>query len=149
MLLRRLDGLDGPARNLAERLALYRAFYTAAIEFADIADDSSATWATCEPKRGSTSSRSTGAPTGMTAHNYYQDLCELRVWGHDTIDHNHERVWFGSAHNDEIPIIAEILDRLAVEASRYALDYQAIQAREARQSLPRRPRRRTRPTSPT
>ena len=41
VLLRRLDDLDGPRRNLAERLALYRAFYSAAIEFADLADDSS------------------------------------------------------------------------------------------------------------
>ncbi len=35
-----LGHLDGPKRSLTDRLALYRAFYTAAAELADIADDS-------------------------------------------------------------------------------------------------------------
>jgi hypothetical protein len=127
----RLGRLDGPRRSIAERLSLYRAFFTAAAELADIADDS---WGQLGDLRTETwlayldiDWRS----TGIAPEHYWQDICELRVWEDYAIDHRHPGAWFRSTTPDEIDLVKGILTDLATEARTYVLDYQASQANTA------------------
>ncbi len=140
VLQRRLDDLDGPRRSLAERLALYRAFYTAAIEFADIADDSSGCLGDMRTETWLEYLKIDWRSAGMTPEHYWQDLCELRVWEDYGLDYQHENAWFASARNGDIDLIEGILTTLADEARSFVLDYQANSAKAAIKNLHRPPR---------
>lgn len=138
-LYSRLGRLDGPRRSIAEQLSLYRGFYTAAAELADIADHS---WGELGDLRTETwlayldiDWRS----TGIAPEHYWQDLCELRVWEDYAVDHRHPGAWFRSVTPDEKDLVEGILADLAAEARTYVLDYQASQADTAITEL-RRPR---------
>lgn len=142
VLADRLTKLDGPRRNVAERLALYRAFYTAAIEFADIADDSLGSLGDLRTETWLEYLKIDWRATGITPQHYWQDLCELRVWEDYAVDHGHEQDWFRGASNDDVDLIDAILNELANELQVCVLDYQAKQATAARTTLPRHTRSR-------
>ena len=93
----RLPSLDGPRRGLADRLSLYRAFFTAALEYLDI------DW----------------RRAGMAPDHYWTDLCGLYVWEDYAIDHRKEQAWFRSVEYSEIPLIEGVLTGIAVEAGSY------------------------------
>lgn len=140
VLLRRLDDLDGPRRSLAERLALYRGFYTAATEFADIADDSSGYLGDLRTETWLEYLKIDWRSAGMAPERYWQDLCELWVWEDYGMDYQHEKAWFAAARKNDINLIEHILEQLAEEARYFVLDYQADSATTAIKTLPR-PRR--------
>lgn len=138
----RLNKLDGPRRTLDERLALYRAFYTAAAEFADIADDSSAYLGDLRTEMWLEYLKIDWRSTPITPEHYWQDLCEICVWEDYAIDYRDERAWFRHARSDELELIRRILDDIAAEARAHVLDYQANAAAAAAKNLPGTPRSR-------
>lgn len=144
VLADRLTDLDGPRRSAANRLALYRAFYTAADEFADIADDSGGYLGDLRTETWLEYLTIDWRATGMTPQHYWRDLCELRVWEDYAIDHGHEREWFRGARKNDIDLIEDILNGLADELHSFVLDYQANQAARAAATLPHRTRSRRR-----
>lgn len=140
----RLARLDGPRRSVEERLSLYRAFYTAAVEFADIADDSSGYLGGLRTEMWLEYLTIDWRATGMTPRHYWQDLCELCVWEDYAVDHGHERTWFRGARPDETDQIERVLNGLADELHSFVLDYRARQATGAAATLPHRARSRRR-----
>lgn len=132
----RLASLDGPRRGLADRLSLYRAFFTAAAEFADIADDSFGHLGDLRTETWLEYLDIDWRTVGMAPDHYWTDLCDLYVWEDYAIDHRNEQAWFRSAEYSEIPLIEGILTGIAVEAGSYVLDYQADRAHAARARLP-------------
>lgn len=145
VLNNRLSQLDGPRRTLEERLALFRAFYTAAAEFADIADDSSGYLGDLRTEMWLEYLNIDWRSTSITPEHYWQDLCEICVWEDYAIDYRDERAWFRHARSDELDLIRRILDDIAAEARTHVLDYQANAAAAAAKNLPgqSRARRRT------
>ena len=142
----RLVGLDGPRRTLADRLALYRAFYTAADELADIADDSYGYLGDLRTETWLAYLDIDWRATGMSPDSYWHDLCGLHMWEDYGLDHHNEQAWFRSAEQDDIPLIERILTGLANEARSYVLDYQADHAHAALARLHRGTRTRSRHT---
>ena len=140
--------------GLADRLSLYRAFFTAAAEFADIADDSFGYLGDLRTETWLEYLDIDWRMAGMAPDHYWTDLCGLYVWEDYAIDHRKEQVWFRSAEYSEIPLIEGVLTGIAVEAGSYVLDYQADRAHAARARLPHTapthgsgpPFRRTEPT---
>ena len=124
----RVVRLDGPRRSTAERLALYRAFYTAAGELADIADDSYGHLGELRTEMWLVYLDIEWRETGMSPDDYWRDLCGLRIWEDYGMDFGHERAWFRSVQQDEITLIERILSDLAEGAVSYVLDYEADQA---------------------
>jgi hypothetical protein len=124
----RVVRLDGPRRSTAERLALYRAFYTAADELADIADDSYGQLGDLRTEMWLVYLDIDWRETGMSPDDYWRDLCGLHMWEDCGMDLHNERAWFRSAQQDEVALIEGILSELAEEAVSYVLDYQADQA---------------------
>jgi hypothetical protein len=145
----RLRRLDGPRRSIAEQLWLYRGFYTAAAELADIADDSWGELGQLRTEMWLAYLDIDWRSTGMAPEHYWQDLCELRVWEDYAIDHHHPSAWFRSTTPDEINLVKEILAALATEARTYVLDYQASQADTATTELHRARRSPSRKRSST
>jgi hypothetical protein len=131
----RVVRLDDPRRRTAERLALYRAFYTAADELADIADDSYGHLGDLRTEMWLVYLDIDWRETGMSADDYWRDLCGLRMWEDYGMDLGHEQAWFCSVQQDEITLIEGILSDLAEEAVSYVLDYQADQALAAMAQL--------------
>jgi hypothetical protein len=124
----KLGRLDGPRRSVAELLSLYRGFYTAAAELADIADDSGGVLGDLRTEMWLAYLEIDWRSTGMAPEHYWQDVCELRVWEDYAVDHYHPDAWFRSTEPDEFDLIKGILTDLAAEARTYVLDHQARQA---------------------
>ena len=133
----RLTGLDGPRRGLAERLSLYRAFFTAAAELADIADDSFGYLGDLRTETWLEYLDIDWRTAGMAPVHYWTDLCGLYVWEDYGIDHRNERAWFRSAELSDRSLIDGVLTGIAVEAGSYVLDYQADRAHVGRSLLQR------------
>lgn len=130
-LEKRVADLDGPRRNLSDRLALYRAFHTAGLELADAADDSYG--AIGETRRAAwlTYLDIDWRSTGMDPRAYWQDLCELRIWEPYGLGFRHEQAWFGSARTDDVELIEGILLGLEQEHRSVVLDWEADEALKA------------------
>ena len=126
-----LGHLDGPKRSLTDRLALYRAFYTAAAELADIADDSYGYLGDLWQETWLEYLDLDWRATGIAAALYWRDVCELYVWEDYGLDHRHEAAWFASATAADLALIRDTLAGLADEAHLYALDRQAKRATKA------------------
>jgi hypothetical protein len=131
----RVARLDRPRGNTAERLALYRGFYTAADELADIADDSYGHLGELRTEMWLVYLDIDWRATGMSPDDYWRDLCGLHMWEDYGMDFEHERAWFRSVQQDEITLIERILSELAEEAVSYVLDYQADKALAAMAQL--------------
>ena len=135
-LEKRLTSLDGPRRGLADRLSLYRAFFTAAAEFADIADDSMGYLGELRTETWLEYLEIDWRTAGMAPDDYWSDLCELYVWEDYAIDHRNAQAWFRSAKHNDVALIEGSLTAIAVEAGSFVLDYQADRAHAARARLP-------------
>lgn len=125
---KRLADLDGPRRSLDDRLALYRAFHTAGLEIADAADDSYGTIGETRTDAWQTYLDIDWRSTGMHPANYWQDLCELRIWEPYGLDFRAEDAWFRSATTDDVPIVESILLDLEAEHRDSILDNHADEA---------------------
>ncbi len=130
-LRRRLDGLDGPRRTLADRLALYRAFHTAGLEIADSADDSYGVLGEARTKAWLTYLDIDWRSAGIDPDDYWQDLCELIIWEPYAIDHHNQTAWFATARPDDLDLIEQILYALEAEHRAVVLDWEADAALEA------------------
>lgn len=128
---KRLADLDGPRRSLPDRLALYRAFHTAGLEIADAADDSYGTIGETRSEAWETYLDIDWRSTGMNPTDYWQDLCELRIWEPYGLDFRAEDAWFRSATADDVPIVESILLDLEAEHRDSILDHHADEALEA------------------
>lgn len=130
-LEKRLADLDGPRRNLPDRLALHRAFHSAGLELADAADDSYGNIGQTRNEAWHTYLAIDWRTTGMDPATYWQDLCELRRWQPYGLDHKERRAWFRSARKGDLDIVESILLALEVEHRAAVLDYPADDALEA------------------
>ena len=130
-LEKRLAELDGPRRSLPDRLALYRAFQTAGLEFAEAVDDSYGVVGEMRATAWRTYLSIDWRATGMDPTAYWQDLCELRIWEPYGVDYEAQSAWFASARRDDVPIVEAILLGLEVEHRAAVLDYHADEALEA------------------
>lgn len=130
-LARRMVDLDGPRRSLPDRLALYRAFHTAALEVADHSDDSYGVIGETRVDAWKTYLKIDWRATGMDPAVYWQDLCELRIWEPYGLDYQDETAWFSTARLDDVALIESILLGLEREHRGAILDYQADEALEA------------------
>ncbi|MCC5952705.1 MAG: hypothetical protein JJU45_11480 [Acidimicrobiia bacterium] len=127
-LEKRLRELDGPRRTLPDRLALYRAFHTAALELADAADDSYGSIGEVRSAAWDTYLRIDWPATGIDPAAYWQDLCELRLWEPYGLDSKAEAAWFRSARKEDVAIIEAILLTLEAEHRTAVLDHPADEA---------------------
>lgn len=130
-LQKRLRELDGPRRSLPDRLALYRAFHTAGLVLADGADDSYGNIGEVRTAAWHTYLTIDWRRAGMDPADFWQDLCELRLWEPYGLDYQAEGAWFRSARKDDVPIIESILLDLEAEHRDALLDHQADEALEA------------------
>ncbi len=131
ILRKRLADLDGPRRNLPERLALYRAFHTAGLEIADAADDSYGVLGEVRTEAWLTYLDIDWRSAGIAPGDYWQDLCELIIWEPYAIDHQNGTAWFSSAQRDDVDLIEGILLALEAEHRSVVLDWEATAALEA------------------
>lgn len=130
-LQKRLADLDGPRRDVPDRLALYRAFHTAGLELADACDDSYGNIGEARTGAWHTYLSIDWRGTGMDPAAYWQDLCELRIWEPYGLDYNAEEAWFASASRDDITTIESILLALDDECRGLVLDWEADEALQA------------------
>jgi hypothetical protein len=131
-LEQRLDGYDGPRRQTADRLALYRAFHTVGLELAERADDSYGNIGDLRRDAFRTYLNIDWASTGMAAEDYWQDLCELLVCETYALTYQEETLPFRRVPAGQADLVETILLRLAEE---WRVPYQDYQADEAVQLI--------------
>lgn len=124
----RLERLDGPRRQLPERLALYRAFHTAGLELADRADDSFGNVSELRDKTWRTYLTIDPADAGMDPTAWWQDLCELIVWEPYGLGHDHETLPYRKLTTADVDTVEAILLSLADEHRAVHLNWEADQA---------------------
>jgi hypothetical protein len=127
-LEKRLGDLDGPRRSLPDRLALYRAFHTGALELADRVDHSDGSIDMARTDAWLTYLAIDWREAGMEPDAYWRDLCELRLWEPYGLDYQHEGAWFGSARAGDVAVVEPILLALEQEHRDAVLDYPADEA---------------------
>ena len=124
----RLSRADGPRRDLADRLALYRAFHTAGLDLADRADDSYGDVGQLRVDAFATYLDIDWSAAGMPAEHYWQDLCELLVAEPYALTHEQETLPFRRVRAVEAPMVEAVLLGLAREYRTAYHDYHADQA---------------------
>ena len=131
---KRLADLDGPRRNLPDRLALYRAFHTAGLEIADAADDSYGVLGEARNEAWLTYLDIDWRSAGMAPVDYWQDLCELIIWEPYGLDFREEHARQPPARTEDVPLIESILLGLEEEHRDAVLDDEADEALESLQT---------------
>ena len=131
-LSKRLANLDGPRRAGTDRLALYRAVQTAAVELADASDDSYGNVGQFRFEAFSTYLSIDWVSTGMAPEHYWQDLCEFLVADDYALTHQHDTLPFQHVPAGQGELIEAILLGLADE---YRAAYQDYQADDALQQI--------------
>ncbi|MGI8807713.1 MAG: hypothetical protein ACR2KK_07725 [Acidimicrobiales bacterium] len=124
----RLARYDGPRREGADRLALYRAFQTVGVELAERGDDSYGNIGELRLDAFKTYLRIDWAATGMAAENWWQDLCELLVSEVYALTHENETLPFQHVPAGQAELVETILLGLADEWRAAYQDYQADEA---------------------
>ena len=127
-LLDRMARYDGPRRDGADRLALYRAFQTVGIELAERGDDSYGNIGELRLDAFRTYLTIDWAATGMEPEHWWQDLCELLVSEVYALTFQHETLPFRHVQPGEAEMVETILYGLSDE---YRAAYQYYQADEA------------------
>jgi len=124
----RLARLDEPRRTQAERLALYRAFHTVGVEFAERGDDSYGTIGELRFEAFRTYLDIDWVAAGMEPEHRWQDLCELLVSEVYALTYKHETLALRHVPAGQADLIEEILLGLAGEWQAAYQDYQAAEA---------------------
>jgi hypothetical protein len=127
-LAQRLARCDGHLRKTADRLALYRAFYTVGLELADHAEDSYGNIGELRLDAFHTYLTIEWAATGMAAEDYWQDLCELLVCETYALTYKEETLPFRRLPAGHADLVETILLNLAEEWRAAYQDYQADEA---------------------
>lgn len=86
--------LEGPRRNLNDRLAHFRAFHTVWLVLADNTDDSYGVLGEVRAEAWLTYLSIDWRSAGIDPAVYWRDLCELRLWDPYAIDHGNTATWF-------------------------------------------------------
>ncbi|MBW3605780.1 MAG: hypothetical protein KY460_12910 [Actinobacteria bacterium] len=126
----RLERLDGPRRSPPERVALYRAFHTAGLEFADRADDSYGVIGELRSDAWETYLGLDWEAVGVPADVYWRDICELVVWEPYGLGFQSETRPFVHAGAVHTPVIVAHLRDLDAQLRALHLTYQADEARQ-------------------
>lgn len=124
----RLERLHTPTLTPAERLALYRAFHTAGLEFADRADDSYGVIGEMRKEAWHTYLAIDWQAAGMAPPDYWADLCDLVVFEDYALDFEEETLPWSHIPAGHSDLIEGFLLSLEAECRGYHLDYQADQA---------------------
>ena len=126
----RLESLDKEGLPPAERLALYRAFHTAALELADRADDSFGNIGEIRREAWHNYLAIDWQAAGMTAQHYWEDLCDLVVFEDYALGFNEETLPWSRLPAGQDELVESVLQALENECRTYQLDYPADQALE-------------------
>jgi hypothetical protein len=124
----RLERLDRPRLENAERLALHRAFHTLGLELANSSDDSYGQIGELRLEEFTTYLSLDPHEAGMTLEAYWQDLCELLVAETYALTHADELLPFRAVHAEAADMIEAILLGLAME---WRVAYQDFHAEQA------------------
>lgn len=127
-LEQRLGALDRPARSVAERLSLYRCFHTVALELAERTDDSHGNVGEMRRDAWHTYLGLDWRATGMSAAEYWADLCDLVVFEPYALGHGDETAPWRMATSTEEGLIVERLLGVAAECRAHYLDDGADEA---------------------
>jgi hypothetical protein len=126
----RMARYDGPRRDGADRLALYRAFQTVGVELAERGDDSYGNIGELRLDAFRTYLTIDWAATGMKPEHWWQDLCELLVSEAYALTYRHETLPFRHVRPGEAEMVETILYGLGDEHRAAYQDYQADEALE-------------------
>jgi hypothetical protein len=124
----RLARHDGPRRDGADRLALYRAFHTVGVELAEGGDDSYGNIGELRFDAFSTYLSIDWPAAGMEPEPYWRDLCELLVSEDYALTYQHETLVFNRIRAGQAEMVEAILLGLADEYRAAYQDYQADEA---------------------
>lgn len=124
----RLARYDGPRREPADRLALYRAFQTVGVELAERGDDSYGNIGELRLDAFTDYLRIDWAAAGMAPEHWWQDLCELLVSEVYALTHQHDTLPFQHVPAGQAELVEAILLGLADEWRSGYQDYQADEA---------------------
>lgn len=127
-LRERLARHDGPRRETADRLALYRAFQTVGVELAERGDDSYGNIGDLRLEAFKTYLQINWAATGMAPEHRWQDLCELLVAEVYAVTYPHDTLPFQHVPAGQAELVEAILLGLADEWRAAYQDYQADEA---------------------
>ncbi|MDA8102717.1 MAG: hypothetical protein M0Z34_07115 [Nitrospiraceae bacterium] len=126
----RLESLDKEELPPAERLALYRAFHTAALELADRADDSFGNIGEMRREAWYSYLAIDWQAAGMAAQHYWEDLCDLVVFEDYALGFHEETLPWSRIPAGQDELVESVLQALENECRTYQLDYPADQALE-------------------
>jgi hypothetical protein len=121
---------DGSRRGVADRLALYRAFQTVAVEFAECSDDFYGNIGDLRFDAFETYVSIDWASTDLAAEHYWQDLCEMLVSLVYALTVERETLPFPRADAGQAEMIETVLVGLAQEHRAAYQNFQADQALE-------------------
>lgn len=127
---KRLATVDSSCVMPTERLALYRAFYTAGVDAQEHADDSWGEIGRMREDAWATFLDLDWRSTPIDPEDYWQDICGLRVWENYGLAHDHEADAYRQALPSEAPMIEEILLKWETDLRSVWLDYRADEARD-------------------
>jgi hypothetical protein len=124
----RLRNLDAPSLSTAHRLALYRGFHTAGLELADRTDDSHGNVGQLRVGAWHTYLGIDWQAAGISAEDYWSDLCDLVVFEPYALDHKEETLPWRRVPAGQAELIEGFLLDLAAECRSHYLEYQAEEA---------------------
>lgn len=124
----RLRSLDRPSLSSAQRLALYRAFHSAALELADRTDDSHGNVGQLRVGAWHTYLGIDWQAAGIRCEDYWADVCDLVVFEPYALGYKEETLPWRHVAGDETELIEGYLVSLATECGSCYLDYQAEEA---------------------
>jgi len=124
----RLARYDGPLREGADRLALFRAFQTVGVELAERGDDSYGNIGELRLDAFRAYLRIDWAAAGMAPEDWWQDVCELLVSEVYALTYRHETLAFQHVPAGQADLVESILLALADEWRAAYQDYQADDA---------------------
>jgi len=127
-LQERLARHDGPRRETADRLALYRAFQTVGVEFAERGNDSYGNIGDLRLEAFKAYLQIDWAATGMAPEHRWQDLCELLVAEVYALTYQHDTLPFQHVPAGQAELVETILLGLAEEWHAAYQDHQADEA---------------------
>ncbi len=130
-LVSRLAELDGPRRQLVDRVSLYRAFHSAGLVLADRTDDSHGNLGEARSAAWETYLSLDWRSAGVEAASYWRDLCALLIWEPYALDYQAETAWFTQVQTDEIGLVIRILREFESALRAALLDWEADRALEA------------------
>jgi hypothetical protein len=127
-LRKRIERLDGQARDAGERLAIFRAFHTAGVELAERVDDSHGSVGELRLDAFRAYVDLDWRSTGIAPEAYWEDLCDLLCEECFALCYRNETLPFRGVQPDEARLVERTLLDLWAEARDADLTYRAEEA---------------------